>query len=242
ERTDPGTPGQHRGRRRAPRLRAPPGPAERVGLLRRGARGGRGDGASLHGGGGGRAVRPRRRHAALPVPLHAGRLEAPGPSAARARDGARRGPQGPRARPGAAAVRRRQVLRRAHGVAGPGRPAAAGPARAGVPRLSAAPRQEALGRARRAPRPRGRPDALPARHARRAGRDASAHRDGPAAGGARHPRAPRPGRPLLPCAGEIGSERRPSPRRGARRDGGLDGRRAPTTDTGASRAGAPRGL
>ena len=82
--------------------------------------------------------RARHRDAALPVPLHGARQQAARSAEARACGGARRGRRGARRTAGAAAVRRRQVVRRAHDLAGAGRCAAAGRARPGVPRLSAA--------------------------------------------------------------------------------------------------------
>ena len=70
--------------------------------------------------------------------------------------------------------RRRPFLRRAHDLAGAGQGAAPRRARPRLPRLSAAPRRQALGRARRAPLRRQGPDAVPARHARRPGRPIAA--------------------------------------------------------------------
>ena len=84
-----------------------------------------------------------------------------------ARRRARRGRRSRAAAARTAAVRRRQVVRRPHDLAGPGAVAAARRARAGVRRLPAAPGRQAVGRARRSICSRSIADAVPARHPRR---------------------------------------------------------------------------
>ena len=106
---------------------------------------------------------------ALPVPLHGARQQAARSAEAGACRGARRGGRGRAALAEAAAHRRRQIVRRPDDLAGAGRGAAAGRARTGVPRLSAASGEAAVARARQASVRRANPDAVPARHARRAG-------------------------------------------------------------------------
>ena len=148
-------------------LRVPADAARRLRL--RAWRRGR-HGARLHGRLRRRPGRSRHRHAALPVPVHGTGLEA-ARCAARAH-AAVRAAVAEAARPpaGAAAVRRRQVLRRAHDVAGAGR---CRRCRGCAGWSSSASRCiRPASRPTNAPAPRrGRlPDALPARHARRTGR------------------------------------------------------------------------
>ena len=76
---------------------------------------------------------------ALPVPLHGARRQAARSAEARACRGPRRSRRGGAAVAGAAADRRRQIVRRPHDIAGAGARAAARRSRARVPRLSAAP-------------------------------------------------------------------------------------------------------
>jgi len=73
-----------------------------------------------------------------------------------------------------AAVRRRQIVRRTHDLAGAGDRQAAGRARAGLLRLPAASRRQARNDARRPSRRDRTPDAVPPGNARCAGRARSA--------------------------------------------------------------------
>ena len=125
---------------------------------------------SVHGGGRGRARGARHRDVALPVPLHGARQQAAGSAEACARRGPRRRGRSRPAVAEAAAHRRRQIVRRTDDLAGAGRGAAAGRARIGVPRLSAASGEAAVAGARQASVRRASADAVPARNARRARR------------------------------------------------------------------------
>ena len=125
-------------------------PAASARLLRAGARRRRRHEPSVHGGGRDRTRRARHRDLALPVPLHGAGQQAARSAEGRARGGPRRRGRGGAAPAEAAALCRRQVVRRAHDLAGAGARTAARRARPGVPRLSAPSRRQAVARARQA--------------------------------------------------------------------------------------------
>ena len=110
-----------------------------------------------------------------------------------------------------AAVRRRPLVRRADDLAGPGAGAAGGRARPGLLRLPAAPRRQALDRARRPPRRRADPDAVPAGDQGHAGRARAAAARRRRSRRARDAGALRRRRPLVPRPRQD----RPQGRRGA---------------------------
>src|ERR1700733_8358519 len=169
------TPHLHGGRHAA-RLR-PAGAARRgARLLCAGARCRRRHGSPFHERRRDHPRRPRGGHAALPVPVHGAACAPPGPAAGVPCHGARRGRAGRAARPGAAAVCGRPLLRRAHELAGSGARAPRRGARPGVSRLPAAPGRQAGRGSRAASRAGAAADAVPAGHARCAGRAHAAQR------------------------------------------------------------------
>ena len=138
-----------RGRRHA-RLRPAASTAARLRLLRVRARRGRRHGASVHGGGRGRAGRARHRDAcATSSPTWRRAASGPTRRRSRTRRCAPRSREARRRLPGPAADRGRQVVRRADDLAGAGGRAARRRARARLPRLSAAPGRAPVARARR---------------------------------------------------------------------------------------------
>ena len=89
--------------------------------------------------------RAQPRHAALPVPVHGARLASPGSSHGRPRRGPRRRGRGVARASRPHAVRRRQVLRWPHDLAGAGRPHRPRSPRTDLPRLPVASRGPAVG-------------------------------------------------------------------------------------------------